>query len=65
MFDFGLPGSCLAFVIALVVSQALGFLWYSKLLFAKPWMKAIGKTAKQIQDDSNPLCTPIPSSQPR
>jgi hypothetical protein len=54
MFDIALPSSWLAFVIALVVTQVLGFLWYSNVLFAKPWMKAIGKTEKQIQAQSNP-----------
>jgi hypothetical protein len=49
MFDFALPTSWLAFVVALVVTQVLGFLWYSNVLFAKPWMKAIGKTEKQIR----------------
>lgn len=54
MFDFILPTNWLAFVLALVVTQALGFLWYSNLLFAKPWMKALGKTEKQIRAQSNP-----------
>jgi hypothetical protein len=54
MFNIALPSSWLAFVIALVVTQVLGFLWYSNVLFAKPWMKAIGKTEKQIQAQSNP-----------
>jgi hypothetical protein len=54
MFDFALPASWLAFVVALVATQVLGFLWYSDFLFAKAWTKAIGKTAKQLQDQSNP-----------
>jgi hypothetical protein len=54
MFDIQLPSSWLAFVVALVVTQVLGFLWYSNILFAKPWMKAIGKTEKQIQAQSSP-----------
>lgn len=54
MFDFALPTNWLAFIVALVVTQVLGFLWYSDFLFAKAWTKAIGKTAKQIQDQADP-----------
>jgi hypothetical protein len=54
MFDIQLPSSWLAFVVALVVTQVLWFLWYSNFLFAKPWMKAIGKTEKQIRTQSTP-----------
>ncbi len=53
MFDIALPSSWLAFVVALVVTQVLGFLWYSNILFAKLWMKAIGKTEKQIRSATN------------
>lgn len=55
MFDFALPTSWLAFVVALVVTQVLGFLWYSNVLFAKAWMKAIGKTAKQLEKEADPM----------
>ena len=44
----------LAFIVALIVTQVLGFLWYSMALFGKPWMKAIGKTQKQLQAQSKP-----------
>jgi hypothetical protein len=44
----------LAFFVALVVTQALGFLWYGNAMFAKPWMKGIGKTAKQLQANAKP-----------
>lgn len=54
MFDIQLPSSWLAFVVALVMTQVLGFLWYSNFLFAKPWMNAIGKTEKQIRTQSSP-----------
>lgn len=54
MFDLALPTNWVAFVVALVISQVLGFLWYSNMLFAKPWMKAIGKTEKQLQAEANP-----------
>ncbi len=29
-------------LVAAVADMALGFLWYSPLLFAKPWMRAMG-----------------------
>ncbi len=54
MFDFVLPESWLAFVVALIATQVLGFLWYSNMLFARPWMKAVGKTEKQLRAESNP-----------
>lgn len=34
---------------ATAFSMILGALWYSDLLFAKQWMKLIGKTAEDIQ----------------
>ncbi len=54
MFDIAVPSSWLAFVVALVVTQVLGFLWYGNFMFAKPWMKAMGKTEKQIRAQSTP-----------
>lgn len=39
----------LAVLVAAIVAFALGALWYSPLLFAKPWMAAIGKTADEIK----------------
>ena len=39
----------LAVLVASVVAFALGALWYSPVLFAKPWMAAIGKTAEEIK----------------
>ena len=44
----------LAVVAAVVVSQVLGFLWYSMTMFGKPWMKAIGKTEKQLRAQAKP-----------
>lgn len=32
----------LAVLVSAVVSMAVGFLWYSPVLFAKPWMKLMG-----------------------
>jgi len=38
-----------AVLVAGVVYFVLGGLWYSPILFAKPWMAALGKTAEQIR----------------
>jgi type III secretory pathway component EscU len=43
-----------AFIVALVAAQVLGFLWYSTTMFGKAWMKAIGKTEKQLRAQSQP-----------
>lgn len=36
---FFTPVNYLAVVVAAVASMVVGFLWYSPMLFAKPWMK--------------------------
>jgi hypothetical protein len=38
----------IAVVIGVVLSNALGFLWYGPL-FGKPWAKALGKKASELQ----------------
>ena len=38
----------LAVIVATVAHQAIGFLWYG-LLFAKTWMKAMGKTKEDFE----------------
>ncbi len=40
-----------AVVIATIASMGLGALWYSPILFGKKWMKLLGKTEKEIQDE--------------
>lgn len=40
----------LATLVAATVAMVIGGLWYSPLLFAHPWMKALGKTADQFGD---------------
>ena len=40
----------LGVLIAVVVAQVLGFLWYGPL-FGKRWMAAVGKTREEIQAD--------------
>jgi len=37
-----------AVLLAGVASMVVGFLWYSPILFAKPWMKLMGYTAKSM-----------------
>lgn len=39
----------LAVILAGIASMAVGFLWYSPLLFAKPWMKLMGYTDKSMK----------------
>lgn len=36
-------------VIGAVASMVLGFLWYSPILFAKPWMRLSGITDKDME----------------
>lgn len=51
---FSLPQSWLGFFVALAVTQVLGFLWYSNTMFGKSWMKAIGRTEKQLRAQAKP-----------
>lgn len=53
MFQVELP-SWLSFVVALVASQLLGFLWYGKALFGKAWMEATGKSQEEVEAQSKP-----------
>ena len=47
----------LAGLVATVAFFALGALWYSPLLFAKPFMAALGKTEEELMEGFNPLRT--------
>ncbi len=38
-----------AVVVAAFVPMVVGALWYSPLLFAQPWMRAIGKTSDDLR----------------
>ena len=40
----------LAVLVAAAVAFALGGLWYSPILFAKPWVKAHGFTEERIKE---------------
>lgn len=47
-----------AVLLASVAYMVVGFLWYSNLLFAKPWMKLMGYTKESMakaQKESGPL----------
>lgn len=41
----------LAIIITTIVLMALGMLWYSPLLFGKPWMKAMGMDEKDCKKE--------------
>lgn len=43
----------IAILVSTVAAMAIGATWYSKLLFAKPWMEAIGKTEEALKDGGN------------
>lgn len=42
----------LAIIVSAVVYFVIGALWYSPLLFAKPWMKNVGRTEEQLRSGS-------------
>ena len=45
---FNIEVNYLAILVAAVANMAVGFLWYSPVLFGKPWMKLMGLTAKHM-----------------
>ncbi len=47
--------SYLAVIVAALSAFLLGGLWYSPLLFAKPWMAAAGITEEQTRQASHEL----------
>jgi hypothetical protein len=42
----------LAIIVAAIISVALGSLWYSPVLFAKPWTKAMGMKREEMAKNS-------------
>jgi hypothetical protein len=46
------PVSYLAVFLGAVSNMILGGIWYSPLLFAKPWMRLIGKTEEDMKKTS-------------
>jgi O-antigen/teichoic acid export membrane protein len=47
--------SLVAIIAAAISGMAVGALWYSPLLFARPWMRALGKSEGDIQPGSRPF----------
>ena len=45
----------LSIIVAAVIPMVLGGLWYSPILFAKPWMALIGKSEEELKKDFNPV----------
>lgn len=45
----------LAVLVAAVAHFLLGGLWYSPVLFGKPFMRGMGKTAEELQSGSSPI----------
>ena len=45
----------LAVLIAGVVGMGIGFVWYSYLLFAKPWMKEMGYTKESMAKEQKKM----------
>lgn len=50
----------LAVIVAAIVYFALGALWYSNVLFAKPWQRSIGWDPGQAPPQQNPLTYVVP-----
>lgn len=44
-----------AVLVAAVINMILGAFWYSPILFAKPWMKLIGKKEEDLKKGNMPL----------
>jgi hypothetical protein len=40
----------IAVIVAGIVPMVLGALWYSPVLFAEPWMRAVGRTQEELGD---------------
>lgn len=51
--DYGL--NYWAVVVAAAAYWVLGALWYSPPLFARVWMKGVGKSEEQVKADFSPL----------
>lgn len=42
----------LAVIVAALVPMALGALWYSPILFARPWLTAVGRSQEELSGAS-------------
>lgn len=45
----------IAVLLAAVAAMGVGFLWYSPLLFAKPWTKLMGYTQKDFEKEQKKM----------
>ncbi len=45
----------LAVLVAALASMVIGFLWYSPVLFGKPWTKLMGWSEKQMKEKSSQM----------
>lgn len=45
----------LAILVALIAQQVLGFVWYSRALFAEAWMAGIGKRPEDLTPTPGPF----------
>lgn len=39
-----------AIIVAAIIPMVLGALWYSPVLFADPWLRAVGRTRDELGD---------------
>jgi len=58
--DFGTV-NWLAVVVGAAIYFILGAVWYSPVLFAKPWQAAIGWDESRAQPQTNPLTYVVPA----
>ena len=49
----------LAILVSALIIFGLGALWYSPVLFARPWLASLGKTEEQLRDDAQKRSMPI------
>jgi hypothetical protein len=49
----------LAILVSAIIMFGLGALWYSSVMFAKPWLASLGKTEKQLQEDARQRSMPL------
>lgn len=45
----------IAVLLAAVVNMAIGFVWYSPVMFAKKWMKLMGYTTESMKKDQKEM----------
>ncbi len=48
-----------AVIVAAIINFAIGALWYSPVLFAKPWMKAVGKKMDEMGKPGPEMLLPL------